>query len=117
MAKHTAPVVNTSSSSADTNSGAPQQRNTAKHTTPVVNTSAGTNTPSPSSSNPNLPSATPTNIQSETAASIEEDNDHNSQPEHFIPFGDPTLPGPHNPHLPWGKDHSDNKVWIYTLKG
>ncbi|MCI41027.1 hypothetical protein A2U01_0062260, partial [Trifolium medium] len=87
-----------------------QQRNTSKSTTPHVSA------PSPSSSNPSVPSLTPTHIEFETAP-IEDDNDHNSQLEHLIPFGDPTLPGPHNPHLPWGKDHSDNKVWNYTLKG
>ncbi|PNX70835.1 hypothetical protein L195_g057791, partial [Trifolium pratense] len=94
-----------------------QQRNTVKHTTPVVNTSSSSATNSGAPLNTDhVPSPTPTHIESETAP-IEEDNDHNSQPENFIPFGDPTLPGPHNPHLPWGKDHSHNKVWIYTLKG
>ncbi|KAJ1415018.1 putative transposase, Ptta/En/Spm, plant [Sesbania bispinosa] len=45
------------------------------------------------------------------------DNDNDSQSQQFIPFGDPTLPVPHNMHLPWGKDPSDNKGWIYPLKG
>jgi hypothetical protein len=92
--------------------------------------------PTPSSSNPSVHLSTshvpspitersptpqyptsPIDTESETVPLTEEDNDHNSQPENFIPFGDPTLPGPHNPHLPWGKDLTDNKIWIYTLKG
>jgi hypothetical protein len=92
--------------------------------------------PTPSSSNPSVHLSTshvpspitersptpqyptsPIDTESETVPQTEEDNDHNSQPENFIPFGDPTLPGPHNPHLPWGKDLTDNKIWIYTLKG
>jgi len=107
-----------------------EQMNTSKNTTLNVSTQ------SPSSSNPSVHISTslvpspitkrtltpqyPTtliDIEYETVSLTEEDNDHNSQPKKFIPFGDPTLPGPHNPHLPWGKDLTNNKIWIYTLKG
>lgn len=78
----------------------------------LLGTSSAERTSTPQYSQPNPP-----HIESETSPHTEESNDHNSQTEQFIPFGDPTLPGPHNMHLPWGMDLSDNKVWIYTLKG
>ncbi|KAG4963395.1 hypothetical protein JHK86_040263 [Glycine max] len=49
--------------------------------------------------------------------STEVDNNQNSQALQFIPFRDSTLPSPLNKNLPWGKDPSDNKVWIYPLRG
>jgi len=107
-----------------------EQRNIANCTTQPVST------PSPSCSNPTVPLGTfnvlppatertsppqdpqpTTDIEHEIVTPTEEANDDNNQSEPFIPFGDPTLPGPHNTHLPWGKDLSDKKVWIYVLKG
>lgn len=108
-----------------------QQRNVTQYMTqspPNTSAPSSSNAQGPINTSP-MPSPTvertptpeyhqqPPNDESETVPLTQVGNDHNNQPQETIPFADPTLPGPHNTHLPWGKDPSDNKVWTYPLRG